>query len=65
MVAIPCRYQRSEMMDHQVQEYKVKLTDKTLAKHLETFRHDSWLRQVYERALVKYERERDSKIAYS
>jgi hypothetical protein len=27
-------------MDHQVQEYKVKLTDKTLVRHLETLRHD-------------------------
>jgi hypothetical protein len=52
-------------MDHQVQEYKVKLTDRTLARHLEALRQDSWLRQVYESALVKYERERDSKVAYS
>jgi hypothetical protein len=53
------------MMDSEMQEYKLMLTDKTLVKHLETLRQGSWVRQVCERALVKYERERDSKIAYS
>jgi hypothetical protein len=52
-------------MDDMMQEYKLTLTDKTLAKHLETLRKGSWVRQIYERALVKYERDRDSKIAYS
>ena len=59
------RHRRDTTMDDEIQEYKLKLTDKTLAKHLETLRQGSWVRQVYERALVKYERERDSKMAYS
>jgi len=52
-------------MDGQMDEYRLILSDKTLSKYIETLRHGSWARRTYEKALVGYERERDSRIAYS
>ena len=58
------RYRRDMTMDEEIQEYKLTLTDKTLARCLDDVK-GSWKREIVTRALVSYERERDSKIAYS
>ena len=58
------RYRREMTMDEEIQEYKLTLTDKTLARCLDDVK-GSWKREIVTRALVSYERERDSKIAYS
>jgi hypothetical protein len=51
-------------MDDEIREYKLTVTDKTLARCLDDVK-GSWKREIVTRALIKYERERDSKIAYS
>jgi hypothetical protein len=60
----PVRHRRDMTMDDEIREYKLTVTDKTLARCLDDVK-GSWKREIVTRALIKYERERDSKIAYS
>ncbi len=55
---------RNAAMVDKEEEYELTLTDKTLARCLDDVK-GSWKREIVTRALVIYERERDSKIAYS